>query len=188
MATGWRSRSGCLVVLVIGTCVLSGALLALIAMGGSVRTALIPRYADWAQWTTGGDRCLMAVIGWLPWAAAVGAALLLPVLHQYRRLFRLLVGPVVALAGCCLLFTDIRYRGRGHEPLIGDLVATTPNGDALAVGLNTTSTVGIVVLLALLVAIAIERDRPRDRWIAQFIRLAAPLLMLGALVVALVRV
>jgi hypothetical protein len=84
------------------------------------------------------------------------------------------------------LLSDVTYK-TGHEPWIRDLVAEVPNGDALVVGIHCGTWAGWLALLTVLLASArVKRGSPRNVWAWQLVRLAAPLMMLPALVIALV--
>ncbi|WP_039905043.1 hypothetical protein [Micromonospora lupini] len=184
--SAWKGNIGCLAAVVMLCAFCAGATFVL-GSAMDVRQRLVPWFAELACQTSGCGRLSMATIGWSVRATSVGVVTVLALVYRRRRwLFYVLLLPAVGLVGPSLLLSDVTYK-TGHEPWIRDLVAEVPNGDALVVGIHCGTWAGWLALLTVLLASArVKRGSPRNVWAWQLVRLAAPLMMLPALVIAVV--
>ncbi len=183
-ASAWKVNLGCVAVVFV-LCLGCVAATFIVGTAMDYRQEFVPAFTRLAGRISGDNRLAMATIGWAAWAAPVAAVTGISLLYRrHRRLFYSLLLPCLGLVAFSLLLADVGYRGRGHEPWIGDLVATVPDGDAVAIGLNCASTAGWLAYFGMLLAAGVAKHKPQ--W-ARTLRLVAPLMMLPALVIALLR-
>ncbi|WP_433114484.1 hypothetical protein [Micromonospora sp. CA-246542] len=182
----WKGNVGCLAAVVMLCAVSAGATFVL---GSAIdfRQRFVPWFAELACQASGCGRLPMATIGWgVRATAVVVVAVLALAFRPRRRLFYVLLLPAVGLVVPGLLLSDVTYK-TGHEPWMRDLVVGVPNGDALVVGIHCGTWAGCLALLTMWLASGrVKHGSPRNVWAWQLVRLAAPLLMLPALVIALV--
>lgn len=184
----WKGNVGCLAAVVMLCAVSAGATFVL---GSAIdfRQRFVPWFAELACQASGCGRLPMATIGWGVRATAVVLVAVLALAYRPRRwLFYVLLLPAVGLVVPSLLLSDVTYK-TGHEPWMRDLVVEVPNGDALVVGIHCGTWAAWLALLTVWLASGrITHGARRNVWAWQLVRLAAPLMMLPALVIALVLV
>jgi hypothetical protein len=179
------STLGC-IGLVLVLCLGCGVVTFVAATAMDYRQHWIPAVARLTARLSGGNRPEMAAMAWTLWAVPVAAvAGIGAVWQRHRQLSHVLLGLCGIFVAFSLLFSNIYYRTGGHEPLISDLVASVPDGDAFAVGLSCASIAGWVAYFAIGMTVAVILKAVRVRPV---VWLMPPLLMLPALVVAWARV
>ncbi|RKR86826.1 hypothetical protein BDK92_1094 [Micromonospora pisi] len=177
---------GCLGLL-FAVIVFSVGVLLVLVLAMAARIGYIPAYAQLACRISGCGRLGMAGIGWATTALPVVAvALLLLLRRSHPRLFRALLPLAVLLVGSDLLLLDYSFRGGGHAPYTRDLMVGVGGAGPFLVGLRVGRWAGALALLAYLCAREAMPVCPPGRvWAWQLVRLAAPFVMLPALLVAL---